>query len=201
MCFYSSQNQEAEKLKKRFNAEFPQSENFHPKAVFNGFEHPQMAILKNDDLSKIVLAKWGLIPYWAKDTSIQKSTLNARIETLFEKAAFKHHTSQRCIVPLDGFYEWKWLDEKGKAKQKYLIKDAENEIFSVAGLWNNWVNASTGEVIPTFTLITTQANELMSEIHNTKKRMPLILSPQLEQIWLEEGKILDNSVNLKAWLI
>lgn len=127
---------------------------------------------------------WGLIPFWAKDNSIRKNTLNARFETLREKASFRSSLNNRCLVLSDGFYEWQWLDEKGKKKQKYLITRPNEEAFAFAGLYNDWIDKSTGEIVKTYTIITTKANELMANIHNTKKRMPFILSPEIEEAWL-----------------
>jgi putative SOS response-associated peptidase YedK len=200
MCFYTSQTEEAVQLKNRYKANFKDSEKFIPKNVFNAFEHPYLPIIKNSNQEEIVLSSWGLIPHWATNMRIRKSTLNARLETLYEKPSFKHYISQRCLLLVDGFYEWKWLDEKGKYKERYYIT-ASDSFFSIAALWNDWVDNSSGEIISSFTLITTQANELMSEIHNTKKRMPLILLPQNEKKWLEYGQISNESLNLSARLI
>ena len=127
---------------------------------------------------------WGLIPFWSKDNTIQQYTLNAKIETLAEKPSFKHSINKRCLVIADGFYEWQWLDPKGKNKQKYIITLPDNGLFAFGGIWSEWVNKATGEIINTYSIVTTQANELMCEIHNSKKRMPVILTPEFEQAWL-----------------
>ena len=123
----------------------------------------------------------GSFHHVAKDTNIRKSTLNARLETIDQKPSFKPSLSKRCLVLADGFFERKWLDPKGKSKQKYLLTLPGEEAFAFAGLWNAWTNKSTEEVLNTYTIITTAANELMSEIHNTKKRMPVILNPETEK--------------------
>lgn len=114
MCFHSKQSKKAQELKTRFNAKFPKEENYSPKSNLNGFEHPLTPIITNEEPNEIQLYQWGLIPYWAKDTSIQNNTLNAKIETLNEKASFKSIVDQRCLVLVDGFYEWQWYDSKGK---------------------------------------------------------------------------------------
>ena len=111
-------------------------------------------------------------------------TLNARIETIEEKPAFKDVVSQRCLVIANGFYEWQWLDSKGKNKIKYEIGLENDELFAFAGLYSNWINKETGEVKNTFTIVTTEANQLMSKIHNIKKRMPIILKREDEEKWL-----------------
>jgi putative SOS response-associated peptidase YedK len=87
-------------------------------------------------------------------------------------------------VLADGFFEWQWLDDKGKQKKKFLLTLPNEEAFAFAGLWSEWVDTSTGEIIPTFTILTTAANPLMAHIHNTKQRMPVILAPENEQSWL-----------------
>ncbi|WP_462318590.1 SOS response-associated peptidase family protein, partial [Marinilabilia sp.] len=91
-----------------------------------------------------------------------------------------------------------WLDPKGKSKQKHLLTLPGDEAFALAGLWNEWTNQSTGEIFNTYTIITTAANELMSEIHNTKKRMPVILNPENEHDWLSGGNLKMANDNLIA---
>nr|WP_299423128.1 SOS response-associated peptidase [uncultured Emticicia sp.] len=145
----------------------------------SGFEHPKLPIIKHDD---IFLYEWGLIPNWAKDADFQHNTLNAVGETVFEKPSFKSAiVSRRCILPVSGFFEWRQLNNK---KYPYYIKIEGQEIFSLACVYDSWVDKSTGEVKNTFSIITTPANELMEKIHNVKKRMPLILSQSDEKTWL-----------------
>jgi len=110
--------------------------------------------------------------------------LNARIETIYEKPSFKDVINNRCLVLADGFYEWQWLDEKGKQKQKYELTLPHNELFAFAGLYSEWTNKTTGEIQNTYTLLTTAANEQMSKIHNTKKRMPILVAADSELAWL-----------------
>lgn len=88
---------------------------------------------------------------------------------------------------VNGFYEWKWLDQKGKEKQRHYIQlDSEDDAFALGGIYNHWVDRTTGEEIISFSIVTTDANELMVEIHNTKQRMPLVLSKQAREAWLSE---------------
>ncbi len=183
MCFYSQQTKSATELENRFNARFKNSEQYRS-GIYNGFEYPQTPVITNTEQHTIQLFQWGLIPAWAKDDSIQKSTLNGRMETIHEKPSFRNISTQRCLILSDGFYEWKWLDEKGKQKQKYFVHLPDKKSFAFAGLWSDWVNRETGEIISTYTILTTEANALMSEIHNTKKRMPVIVSPENETAWL-----------------
>jgi len=186
MCFHSKQSKDAMTLEKRYKAKIENPELFNTGDV-NGFEHPYCAIITNERQEVIQLAQWGLLPDWAKDKSLQNSTLNAKIETIHEKPSFKSSVSQRCLIPADGFYEWQWLDPKGKKKQKYFIHLPGDELFSFAGLWNKWTDTQTGKTFHTYTILTTVANALMEVVHNSKKRMPVIINPNAEKDWLENG--------------
>lgn len=183
MCFHSKQSKSAQELKQRFNAKFENEASFSP-AIFNGFQYPKTPVITNKQTDLIQLFHWGLIPFWAKDDNIKKMTLNCKIETAHEKPSFRNVIHNRCLVLADGFYEWQWLDAKGKEKQKYELTLPDNAAFAFAGLYSEWLDKSTGELRNTYTILTTEANELMSKIHNTKKRMPIILSPDNEQNWL-----------------
>lgn len=197
MCFHSKQSKSAQELKQRFKANFKDEHLFQP-AVYNGFQHPKTPIITNKQPSEIQLFNWGLITFWAKDDSMKKNTLNARIETINEKPSFRSSVTNRCLVLADGFYEWQWLDEKGKQKQKYELALPDNTPFAFAGLYSEWVDKSTGEIINTYTILTTEANELMSKIHNTKKRMPVILSADNELNWLNGHDLIMQNEKLIA---
>jgi putative SOS response-associated peptidase YedK len=189
MCFHAKQSKTAAQLKNRFKVRFDKEIEYEPSEVLNGFTYPKLPVITNKDASNIQLFNWGLIPSWAKDVSIRKNTMNARMETIAEKPSFRNSVRNRCLVLVDGFYEWQWLDEKGKKKQKYELTMQDNEAFAMAGLWNEWVDKETGEVVPTFTILTTEADELMAHIHNSKKRMPVILSANEEMQWLKGADI------------
>ncbi len=197
MCFHAKQSKTAQELQHRFNAKLEQHQDFQP-AVNNGFEHPKTPVIANNNPHHIQLFYWGLIPAWAKDDSIKKNTLNARIETINEKPTFKNSVNNRCLILVDGFFEWQWLDEKGKQKQKYLITMPNDEPFAFAGLWSEWTNKQTAEIINTYTILTTEANELMSKIHNTKKRMPLIVNAGNEHKWLNGQELISQNNSLIA---
>lgn len=136
---------------------------------------------ESDEQSHLDLLRWGLIPSWAKEESVGSRMINARAETLAEKASFKRLlNTRRCLIVADGFYEW--MQEPGsKAKTPMYIKLKDDEPFAFAGLWDSWKNPA-GEPIRTCTIITTEPNELMARIHN---RMPAILSPDARQEWLD----------------
>lgn len=150
----------------------------------NGFAHPKLPIMSDDPKQPIQEMEWGLLPHWAKDKKFQKNTLNARIETLEEKPSFRSYTGNRCLIPAESFVEWQWLDPKGKQKQKYRIRVKDENWFSFAGLYSVWTDPVTDEEIPTFTIITREAEGIMREIHNNKMRMPMIVNPEERDLWL-----------------
>ena len=184
MCFYSRQTKKAVELINRYKARIVNELEFEMANEYNGFSFPKTPVITNKDRTVIDHLHWGLIPLWAKDDTIRQYTLNAKIETLNEKPAFKDNVKNRCLIIADGFYEWKWLDKKGKEKQKYLITLPGEQLFAFAGLWSRWVNLETGEIVKSYTIITTEADQLMSEIHNSKKRMPVILTRENENEWM-----------------
>ncbi len=189
MCYHTKQTATAVQLKHRYKAIFEKETNYQPKASVNGFNHPYTPIITNQAPNEIQLFQWGLLPSWAKDTSLQKNTLNAQFETISEKPTFRDAQSKHCIIPITGFYEWKWLNKTGSKKEKYQITAADTEVFSLAGLWNEWLHPKTGQLIKTYTILTTEADELMAEVHNSKKRMPIILTEQGEQEWLQSDNL------------
>ncbi len=128
---------------------------------------------------EMVLARWGLIPSWAKDPSVGARMINARSETIADKPAFRAaFRRRRCLVPADGFYEWQAVNGK---KQPYYIELRDHGPFAIAGLWEHW-QAPTGEEIESCTLLTTDANDLVRPLHD---RMPVILAPEDYALWLD----------------
>jgi len=135
---------------------------------------------------ELAMHQWGLIPHWAKDPTIGNRMINARAETAAEKPAFRYALRrQRCLVPCTGFYEWKVLDPAAKkpAKQPYYIRRRDESVFAFAGLWDRW-QSPEGEEIGSFTILTTEPNELMRHLHN---RMPVIIPRQEYGVWLDPG--------------
>ena len=202
MCFHSKQSKDAPTVQNRFKATIKDTALFNSQSEFNGFTFPKTPIITNAAPQIIQHFNWGLIPTWSKDNSIRAYTLNARIETITEKPSFKNYIQHRCLVLADGFYEWKWLDSKGKNKQKYLITLPNEELYAYAGIYSEYTDQETGETINSYSIVTTEANALMSEIHNIKKRMPIILKPEDESNWLN-GVAINNfklpyQVRLKA---
>jgi len=200
MCFYTTLKKDAETLKKRFDALVDNEKllnNLHNETI-NGFSNPLIPIIANNNKSLITFGKWGLLPIWANG-SFNTNTLNAKIETIQEKPSFSPYVNNRCLVIADGFFEWKWLDIKGKRKEKYYITLPHQEVFAFAGIYAP-LTQSDGTTINTVSILTTQANEFMANIHNTKKRMPIILVPNEEKQWLN-GINMENFKNCNPQLI
>lgn len=202
MCFRTKLNSRIREIEKTFNAPFIDPESYTPQEEINAFDFSPTPVIRDANPGEIDLFHWGLIPHWAKDDKIRKMTLNAKIETAEEKPAFRDAVSNRCLIIADGFYEWQWLDPKGKSKQKHLLEVQDQEIFAFAGIYSSWKNPETEQVINTYSILTTEANELMSEIHNNKRRMPVILSKHDQSIWISGAEISQFSfpyeVQLKA---
>jgi len=136
-------------------------------------------VIANDGGRSLRMMRWGLVPSWAKDPTIGHKMINARAETLAEKPSFKGLIGQRrCLVLADGFYEWR-KEGKGKVPMRCTLRGGEP--FSFAGLWDSWKKPAGGELF-SFTIITTQANDLLRPIH---ERMPVILSKEGEEKWLD----------------
>jgi len=140
-----------------------------------------LAVIKHDNENKLERFYWGLVPFWAKDISIGSKMINARVETVSEKPSFRNaFKKRRCLIPSDGFYEWK--GEPGH-KQPYFITTKLDVPFALAGLWETWTNKEGDEesIYKSCTIITTEASEPIREIHN---RIPVILMPEFNEKWL-----------------
>jgi putative SOS response-associated peptidase YedK len=138
-----------------------------------------------NDCSQLQLLRWGLIPSWAKDESIGFKTINARSETLAQKPAFRQaFACRRCLIPADGFYEWR-ADPGRKAKTPMYIRLRHGDLFAFAGLWDRWISPD-GTEIKSLTIITTPPNDLLKPIHN---RMPAIIPPEGYADWLRPEEI------------
>jgi putative SOS response-associated peptidase YedK len=131
---------------------------------------------------RLDMLRWGLVPWWAKDLKVSFSNINAKAETVAEKPAFRDaFRERRCIIPADGFYEWKKID--AKTKQPYAIVMKDRSVFGFAGLWERWKDRASGEMIQSCTIITTTPNEVCAALHD---RMPVILEPKDYARWLSE---------------
>lgn len=192
MCFFYALSKTAQHLKNRYQLKIDfdfelQPELNEPKYYVSGFDFPKMPLLTNRQPDQLQEFAWGLVPAWVKSEAeageIRSKTLNARSDTVFDKPSFRNAIRQRrCLVPADGFYEWREWNGK---KYPYYIFLKDKEVFSLAGIWEQWTNRATGEVLKTFSILTTEANPLMAQIHNTKKRMPVILPKEREREWIK----------------
>ncbi|MEI7581800.1 SOS response-associated peptidase [Runella sp.] len=197
MCFHNSLTATVEEVEKRFGIKKePKTVEYEPVYHGNGFEFPTWPVITAQAPNSLQFYKWGLIPRWAKSleeaNELRTGTLNAKVETLDEKPSFKYalQNSQRCLIPSTGFFEWQTV---GKQKYPYFIHLRNQPLFAMAGIWESWQNpAYTDDIWHTFSIITTEANPLMARIHNTKQRMPLILVPGTEILWLQNN--VDKSV-------
>lgn len=191
MCYYNSLSVKIQKLAARYGRKsdiieiaeeiLKEQERYR----VNAFSFPECPIVTTEQ--ELQSFRWGLIPFWTKDEKqadeIKRMTLNARADTIFQKPSFREPIrSKRCLVPSTGYFEWRHEDGK---KIPYYIYVKDEPVFSMAGVYDSWLDKSTGEVISTFSIITTEANALTDYIHNTKHRMPAILSHADEEKWLD----------------
>jgi len=198
MCFHISSNSNSKKLEQRFNSKVKSGLEINPKIHINGFEHSLVPVITSNEPNIIQTFNWGFIPQFTKDFDDAKKrmnqTLNARGETVFTLPSFKYSTkTKRCLVLIDGFYEWRSISGR---KYPYFIFLKNREPFALAGIYNDWLNIQTGEIINSFSIITTQANPLMIKIHNSKMRMPLILEKEVENHWIDPNLKQDELINL-----
>lgn len=191
MCFYNSMSVKAQKLASRYGRGLSVVE-IAEKIIkeqeqyrVDAFRFPECPIVTaNEELQSFT---WGLIPFWTKNeeqaNEIKRMTLNARADTIFQKPSFREPIMhKRCIVPSTGYFEWR---HEGNKKIPYYIFLKDEEIFSMAGIYDTWLDKSNGEILNTFSIITTDTNPLTDYIHNTKHRMPAILSQADEEKWLD----------------
>lgn len=147
------------------------------KARYNCAPTQNLAVVTNNQSDTLQFFRWGLIPVWSKDAAIGNKLINARGETVTEKPSFRNaFKNRRCLVPATSFFEWKKVPQKSP----YNIRLKTGAPFAFAGLWDTWVSAD-GELVNSFTIITTTPNDLMAEIHD---RMPVILHQEDEARWL-----------------
>jgi putative SOS response-associated peptidase YedK len=192
MCGRFTNKAKPEQVKKEFKVE---AGNFiHPR--FNVAPSQMIDVVYAPEAERVFSRlKWGLVPSWAKDSEIGNRMINARAETLAEKPSFREaFKSRRCIIPASGFYEWQ---KKGtEAKQPFYFYLKEKEVFGFAGLWEEWLDKQTGEMLESCTIITTEANEVLKPVH---ERMPVILKPESYDEWLDVKE--KNTKKLQKFLV
>lgn len=195
MCYSNSLSKSDKQIAKNYNIPYREQPGWAPVYYSSGFAHPDWPVITTEGME---LYSWGLIPFYSKSLQdaikYRKDMLNCRSETAFEKISFKRAiANRRCLIPSTGFYEWR--EYQGK-KYPYFIKVMGEEIFSIAGITNDWTDKETGREFKSFSLLTTGANELLKKIHNSGKnphRMPVIIPQEFERDWinpnLNEGDI------------
>jgi putative SOS response-associated peptidase YedK len=176
-----------EELEERYGARLLDPDKYRPSYYYHAYALPHLPVICSDKPTALKLFRWGLVPSWVADENeandIMIKTFNARSETIDTKPAFRESfASRRCLVPVKGFFEWQHI---GGRKVPWYIRLRDEDIFSLAGVWDEWTIRG-GITLNTFSVVTTRANDLMAEIHNTRKRMPVILPTAAERLWLRE---------------
>lgn len=185
MCYHYSLAASPDELAARYRREKREIERYIESYHISAFTHSACPVVTND--LEIRMFRWGLIPFWTQSpedaAAIRNRTINARSETVFTKPSFREAVRhKRCLVPATGFFDWR---HEGSRKIPYFISLKEEGIFSFAGLYDAWQDPATNELLYTFSILTTDANPMMRYIHNTNFRMPVILHPEEESLWLD----------------
>jgi len=199
MCFTVNVNIIKEELERRYGTNLVDHDNYRPSYYYHAHSLPDLPVVYRDesDDMNISLFKWGLIPGWVRSEEeaqkIRYMTFNAKAETLAEKPSFSRPLERsRCIIPVSGFFEWQHISGR---KHPWYIFNPDEPVMSLGGLYDRWPMPGGEKDIYTFSIITTAANQLMTEIHNSKKRMPLILTRDNEDKWLQTSSA-EELVNL-----
>jgi putative SOS response-associated peptidase YedK len=180
MCGRFTNNAKSEQIASEFKVGNKNPNLFQPK--YNIAPTQMIDVVFEPETERIISQlRWGLVPNWAKDESIGNRMINARAETITEKPSFREaFKSRRCIIPASGFYEWQ---KKGTgAKQPFYFYLKDKDVFGFAGLWESWIDKTTGEELETCTIITTEANDVLKPVHD---RMPVILKSESYDEWLD----------------
>jgi putative SOS response-associated peptidase YedK len=186
MCFTIEVHLSRKAIENRFSVDTSALHDFDFNYFYRAFSNPLIPVIHPGDPGSAVLMRWGLIPSWTRDRvhaeQIRKATYNARGETLHEKASFRGPLREgRCLVLAHGYFEWQHA--RG-ARIPWYIRLKSDAPFAFAGLADSWTDQESGEVHQTCSIVTTRANPLMEKIHNSQKRMPVILPPGMEKEWI-----------------
>ena len=195
MCYHKSLTKDINALSDYYSASYDKilEETYAQHYHENGFDFMPSPIVTATKPHELQMFHWGLIPWWTKTEKdglrLRTQTLNCISEEMYDKPAFKDaaKNNQRCLIPCTGFFEWRWMDEKGKTKIPYYLTIKDQELFSIAGLYSRWKNKDTDQYFYSYTVLTTKANPLMEKIHNSKKRMPVLLPRDYEKDWLNQN--------------
>jgi putative SOS response-associated peptidase YedK len=198
MCFTVNVNLIREELENRYGATLIDPDKYRPSYYYHAFGLPEIPAICSPEPDKLRLLRWGLIPSWTRSIDdanvIRYKTFNARAESIDSKPSFSSSVrSKRCIVPVRGFFEWQ---HAGKNKIPWYIYHHDNDILSIAGIFDEWIETGTGEKFSTFSIVTTDANDMMAEIHNSARRMPVILDRASEAVWTEQSSSLNDVLQI-----
>jgi putative SOS response-associated peptidase YedK len=186
MCFTIEIHLTRKAIEERFQVDTSGLFDFDFYYFYRAFSNPFIPVIAQEDPSHVQLMQWGLIPEWCRDRGeaerIRKGTYNARSETLHEKPSFKEPLNRgRCLIIAGGFFEWQLVNQE---KIPWYITLNSRTPFAFAGLCDYWRDPLDGELLKSCSIITTSANPLMEKIHNTKRRMPVILNQDGESEWI-----------------
>jgi len=168
----------------------------------NGFDYFPTHIITAGEPDKFKLFRWGLIPFFYKEVDkamqLRLNTLNCIHEEMWDKPSFRDaiKNGQRCLIPVKGFFEWRWLDDAGTVKVPYYVTFRDQKIRSMAGLYSRWKDPSTGEYYYSYSILTCPANSILEYVHNSKKRMPVFIDKENEKDWLNRDLKKDDIMNL-----
>lgn len=181
MCGRYDLSENPAAIRARFDV--PSVPDFTPNADLRPTDRaPIVRLEPSSGARECALARWGLVPAWAKDLKIGARCFNARIETLASLAAFRDaYRSRRCLVPASAFFEWSGPPSE---RAKWRIFPKEQGVFALAGLWERWRDARSGEAIESYTIVTADSNGALAHLHD---RMPVIVAPDLYAAWLDPG--------------
>jgi putative SOS response-associated peptidase YedK len=182
MCGRFTISAKSEQIRKEFKTAVSDSLTLEPR--YNIAPSQMIGVVFEPEEERILSElKWGLVPSWSKEARAAKGLINARAETLVEKPSFREaFRKRRCIIPASGFYEWQKSGSGAKQPFYFYLKD--KDVFGFAGLWEEWLDKQTGELLETCTIITTEANAVLKPVHD---RMPVILKPDSYDLWLDKN--------------
>jgi putative SOS response-associated peptidase YedK len=180
MCGLYSFRKPPEEVKAMFA--YPEQPNFPPRDHVAPAQ-PIAIVRGEDDERHFGLVRWGFVPSWTKEVKPGKPLINARSETVYEKPSFRHAIRRRrCLIPADGFYEWKG-DVPGR-KQPFHITQANDDLFAFGGIWEHWTSPD-GSELESAAILTTEPNAMMARIHT---RMPVVIKPENFSDWLDHSR-------------
>jgi putative SOS response-associated peptidase YedK len=186
MCFSIALTKKALLSSNSYFRNILKEDNNESKYFISAFTFPKHPVIPCEYPENAPMFQWGLIPHWTKNiadaTKFRQYNLNARSESAFEKPSFRGPIKKkRCLIPVSGFFEWQ---EYNRKKYPYYITLKNEELFMLGGIYDDWTDKESGEIISSFSILTTEANPMMAKIHNSKLRMPVIIPSENETDWL-----------------